>query len=248
MSYPQYPAQGGYPAMPAYPGYTDAEPPASGGTAITAGVLACLCGLFALWGAVQAFMLSAMSVEMFDAELTAGERARAESAIPGWTQTAGFIGGSVQLVIVGLLIGGAVLLFMKKAAGRWMVASGCALVILFSIASFILTWVVLDSMVEEFAGQGSSTGPSAQEAESVLGAAMVVGGIAMFFVLLPAIVTLVLALVRPTRRWCEQGTGSVSANVPPYGAPPPYAGHPPQQPGYPPQQPMAPEGYFQRPE
>ncbi|MBA0125431.1 hypothetical protein H0B56_07745 [Haloechinothrix sp. YIM 98757] len=241
MSYPQYPAQGGYPAMPAYPGYTDAEPPASGGTAITAGVLACLGGVFAAWGAVQAFMLSAMSVEMFDAELTAGERARVESAIPGWTQAAGFIGGSVQLVIVGLLIGGAVLLFMKKAAGRWMVASGCVLVILSSIVSFILTWVVLDSMVEEFAGQGSSTGAPAQEAESVLGAAMVVGGVAMFFVLLPAIVTLILALVRPTRRWCEQGTKPVTANMPPYGAPPPY-------PGYPPQQPMTPDPYSQRPE
>jgi hypothetical protein len=112
MSYQQYPGTGGYPAQ--YPG---AQPRPSGGTAITAGVLAVLGGLWHLLGLVRsvAYITGARAVP-FD----------------------GIISAVLSAAVSGCLITGGILLFLKKPAGRLSTIIGSGLAILLYVASVVL--------------------------------------------------------------------------------------------------------------
>lgn len=242
MTYPPYPAQGGYPVMPAHHGYAEGESPASGGTAITAGVLACLGGLFAVWSAVDAFGMAAAPASAFTAEMSTGEQ-QVEAAVPDWLVAAGIIGGIVHLAVVGLLIGGGILLFLRKSAGRWMVVAGCALVIVSMIATAVMMNSAFSSMLEDLEPAPGATTTETQVhqgGEAAVSFAMGLVVVVMLIFSIPALATGILALVPPTGRWCAQRSKQLQAQAPP---PPPYGGYTqaaPQPYGYGPMGPLPP--------
>ncbi|MBB4688455.1 hypothetical protein [Amycolatopsis jiangsuensis] len=163
--YPQQPygqQQQPYPAYPGGPGALQPKP--SGATAIIAGVLAILGGLFALFGVVGGAILLGHSGGVGP----------------------GLVALIVNLAQAGLLLYGAVALFMHKPAGRLCVLIGSGLAIAVSVVSVVLITVGV-----------SAVGGGAE----VIGA-----GIAGALVgLIPPIATLVLALVKPTVEWVSQG-------------------------------------------
>ncbi|WIV55836.1 hypothetical protein [Amycolatopsis nalaikhensis] len=90
-----------------------------------------------------------------------------------------------NLLLAALLLPGGILLFLRKPAGRMLTIVGCALAIVLTIASVVLNAVGVWYFA---AGIGGIH----------LGGAFV--GLVM--VLVPAGAALVLALVKPTARWC----------------------------------------------
>jgi hypothetical protein len=113
---PQYPGAPG--AMPPYPagGYGQDQQRPSGGTAITAGVLACL-------GAVWAIIAALINVSTLDAI------SGSSIAWVVWMQII------VMVIEVLTLAPGAVMLFRRMAIGRWLIAAGCALHIIQGIVA-----------------------------------------------------------------------------------------------------------------
>lgn len=218
MTYPQYPggdqsSGGQYPGgqypggqypgtVPSHPGYADGEPPASGGTAIAAGVLAILGGLWAIFQALAAFTTgAALQSEMTNSGLSPTEAAEVERMMPDWLTTASIGTGAAQILTAILLLVGPILLFLKKSVGRWMVVAGCVLAIASAVAAYIMVDIFMSEMirlVEERSGDAGG-------AEGMAGIMTAAGAIGAFIVAIPAIVTIVLALVPPTGRWCAQG-------------------------------------------
>lgn len=191
MTYPPPPGQ--YPAAPPpHPGqqYPVQQPP-SGGTAITAGVLAVLGGL---WGVV----IGVLNFGVLD---------RVTDDLK-WLV---ILQATVYIVEFVTLLPGAILLFLRKSAGRWLVATGSALHILQGIVALVV--LSSDDRLSRDLDGPAAIGSGA-------------GG--LLVVLSPAIATLVLALVPLTGRWCEWGK-----RTPPqqgqYQGPPPGYGQPPQQ-------------------
>ncbi|WP_153033346.1 hypothetical protein [Amycolatopsis sp. YIM 10] len=168
--YPQHPPGGGYPPQPypaGPPGYGMPPKPPSGGTAIAAGVLAVLGGLWSLYLLIDTIVLLA----------------RGEAPLPVWNY-------SMVVVLaaeVGLLLGGGIMLFVKKSAGRIMVAIGSGLVLLSYVAG-----IVVGALGVADAG-GTITG--VQFGGAIAGL-LILGA--------PPIATLVLALVPPTKRYLNQ--------------------------------------------
>lgn len=195
-AFPQSPGQ--YPAMPPMPQYPGAGGqqaglPPSGGTAITAGVLAVLGFLWATYCAIVAF---------------SGMGGLADNSL-AWVVWLSAIGYVLELLLLGP---GSILLFIRKPAGRWMVVIGCLLHI-------VLVTVTIIGTLSQAANALGNTG-----------AVAAVGGIAGFIVLVPAIATLVLALVPLTGRWIAWGSQppAPSYGQPPNYGPPPGYGQPPQ--------------------
>lgn len=149
--------------------------PPSGGTAITAGVLGILGAVWAIIATiVNLSALSQVGSQIGGSPL-------------GWVldmQTAVFI---IELLTLGP---GSIMLLVRQAAGRGLVAFGAAIHILQGIVVFavLLTY-----------SSGNSIG--------VTNGAFVGGGvIGLLIVLIPAIATLTLALVPLTGRWCAWRT------------------------------------------
>jgi hypothetical protein len=118
MTYQQYPGTGGYPAQ--YPG---SPPPPSGGTAITAGVLAILGGIWHVISLIgMVVILSRGGVTMFV-----------------------IVNGVLSAIIAGCLIAGGILLFMKKPAGRMSTVLGSGLAILTYVLAAVLVLVAAGS-------------------------------------------------------------------------------------------------------
>lgn len=197
---------GGYPQSqpPQYPSYPGNYPgggidqstkPPSGGTAITAGVLA---ALGAVWGAYAGI-----------SNLAATSDAADETAWIVWMQGIVFL---VELVTLGP---GAILMFLRKPVGRWLTAGGSALHIIQGVVALIgITSLVSDHISNSAAFLGA-------------------GAVGLVIVLLPAIATLVLALVPLTGRWLAWGSAR-SPQQPPQMQQPPYPPYQ-QNPPYPPQ-------------
>ncbi|MEV6770990.1 hypothetical protein AB0N05_20445 [Nocardia sp. NPDC051030] len=125
---PAYPQQSGYPpqqgfpqqgySQPGYPapGYPPAYPPPapSGGTAITAAVLATLLGLLAGLAGVVMIGVGATTKSKHDSY-----GSHSSSASDGLSSL--MLGLGVVVIVMGVLwFAGAMLLFARKAAGRWM--------------------------------------------------------------------------------------------------------------------------------
>jgi hypothetical protein len=203
---PAYPT-GGYPAA-GYPtaGYPQsggfpAQPP-SGGTAITAGVLAILGALWAI--AMAGINFTAIS------EINDG-------SIPASVNWVIWMQAVVAIFEVLTLGPGAILLFMRKPVGRWLVIAGCAL----HITQGIVAAVGLLS-------SGVLSADNSSSDSSTYRASFAVGGIfGLIVVLIPAIATLILASVPLTGKWCAWG--KQPANVQSYSVQPPYGTQPPQQ-------------------
>ncbi|RSN47974.1 hypothetical protein DMC64_12195 [Amycolatopsis sp. WAC 04197] len=183
MTFQHYPPQGGYPAPGAYPPPGMARQP-SGATGIIAGVLAILGGLWFLAGVVSHVVELSHYVISFLV-----------------------VGAVLDFVSAALLLGGGILLLVRKRAGRVLTVIGSAGAIGFVVLTFL------------FRAIGSSFYFS-------YGGVMLHFGFGwlLFVVLIPAIVTLVLALIPPTGRWlAAKDTAAQPQNF----------GYPPQ-PGYPP--------------
>ncbi|WP_217155057.1 hypothetical protein [[Mycobacterium] fortunisiensis] len=117
QGFPGYPPSGGYPPQP----YLMPTGEPSGGTAITAAVLAALGGVAGLVGGVLGAI--GLAVGSTEADLSGGVYAL-------------LIVGILFNFVFGLMIAtGAVMLFQRKMLGRWLVVSACALAILSSLLS-----------------------------------------------------------------------------------------------------------------
>jgi hypothetical protein len=198
------------PGFPAHPGFVDPPRQASGGTAITAGVLAILGGLWALVSMIGGFAIASLDSSDLDYSTynSVDGYSSGTYSVPDWLGTYGIILALVNLVVAVLLIVGAILLFMKKSAGRFMVAAGCGIVILIGVTG-IIVGAVMSADIE--GGMGGAA----------------IGGVIGFVALVPAIATLVLALVPPTGRWCAQNQAQ-PVGYPPVSPPGgfPQAGQP----------------------
>lgn len=159
------------PAYPSSPGGVEPAAKPSGGTAIAAGVLASLGGVWAIIFSI---------VDLRDASEFA------TSGVPHvwalWLQPIAYI---VEVVT---LLPGAILLLVRKPVGRWLVVAG-------SLVHIVQVIVVVSAMLSTVTDQAK-----------VPGQLVVSGGIiAVVVMLLPAIATLVLALVPLTGRWVNWG-------------------------------------------
>lgn len=167
----QYPyAQAGYPppGYPQYPGYPPPpQRPPSSGSAVTAIVLGIVIALFQLLASVGYFALSS--------DLSSAGNA-AEDWVPGYLM----VNGVARLVAAAAIATGAILLSMRKAAGRWTIAGA-------AIAFVVLQFV---EYVARSAADLSTSGASALST--------------VISVILP-IAVIVLALNNATRRWMEHG-------------------------------------------
>ncbi|MFI7115697.1 hypothetical protein [Amycolatopsis sp. NPDC049868] len=199
MTFQHYPPQGGYPAPGAYPPPGMARQP-SGATGIMAGIFAILGGLWFLAGVVSHVIELSHFVISFLV-----------------------IGAALDLVSAALLLGGGIMLLLRKRAGRVLTVIGAASAIGFVALAFLLR--AIDSHFHF----------------SYSGVLLNFGfGMTLFVVLIPAIVTLVLALIPPTARWLAAKNTAAGAVQPPNFGYPPQPGYPPapgaQQQGQPPAQ------------
>ncbi|WP_372661863.1 hypothetical protein [Amycolatopsis kentuckyensis] len=170
-----FPGQQPYPGQPSYPGgfagqpypaapypatgYGMQPPQPNGATAIIAGILAVLGGLASLLG------------------LIAGVIGIASLGFLHWL----FVVALVEnLILVGTLLPGGILLFLRKPVGRLLTIIGSGFAIFVQIATIVLDVV----------GIGHYS------------AGLLPGFLGLLLTLAPAIATLVLAIVKPTALWC----------------------------------------------
>jgi hypothetical protein len=92
-----------------------------------------------------------------------------------------------DLLIAGTLLPGGIMLFMRKPAGRMMTIVGSSLAILSFVVALVLA-AIGGGILGARLGGGLLAGTA-------------IGGVVL--VLVPAIVTLILAIVKPTARWCS---------------------------------------------
>lgn len=184
MNYPQYP--GGYNP---YPGYSTGMSAPSGGTAITAGVLACVGAVGQLLGGgiSLAFGLIGWQLDEYDTTGLFSE---------DWFQTWAIASGAISLVVAIVLGVGAIGMFSRKSFGRLLVVVGCAAVIVAEIVGF--------AIVRSFDGTDSLSGTLS-------------GGTSGLFGLIFPAVTAVLALLPMTSRWLAHTP--VAMMPQPYGYP-----------------------------
>lgn len=158
MSYPygQPPYQPGYPA-PAYaaaPGpYGYPQPAPSGGTGITAGILALLGALSSVGMAISMFILAAATSESSltnGAALATGARRRSSSSSSSSSGTdvdidfegVGIIWGILYLIVALALLVGGIMLLKRSSAGRITVIVACVAFLIVSIFGFGLTAII----------------------------------------------------------------------------------------------------------
>lgn len=132
--YPAQPAyQQGYPQPGAYPGgYPGGFPPApaspSGGTAISAAVLATLGALAGLGSGILALIsIAAIKSDSGLSNL---------SAISGEVYALLIVGSLASILFGAVLLAGAVTLIQRKMLGRWLIIGGCALAIVSNLIGF----------------------------------------------------------------------------------------------------------------
>ncbi|MFD8500507.1 hypothetical protein [Amycolatopsis sp. NPDC059657] len=168
MTYQQYPGQQ-YPG-PQYPHQQPPAPSPGGGTAITAAVLAILGGLVHLVGAVAGAVNLGSFVSVMSIVISVG----------------------VNPILAGLLIGGGIMIFLRKPAGRLNVIIGASLAIAVYATAIVF-------------------GAVGVYAHGIMPAAFV-----MLIAALPAVATVVLASLSSTARWLAPRP---VFPPPPYGVP-----------------------------
>jgi hypothetical protein len=142
-------------------------PKPSGATAIIAGVLAVLGGLLYLLGLIGSVVVLANV---------------------GFRYWQGILNLVEVLLLVGTLLPGGILLFLRKPLGRTLTIAGSGLAIAVTVISVVLNE----------AGVGNLSGG--------IGGVHLGGAIAgLVLVIVPAGATLTLAIVKPTALWCASG-------------------------------------------
>ncbi|WP_280435606.1 hypothetical protein [Nocardia carnea] len=165
MSYPygQPPHQPGYPAPgPSYPApayaaapgpYGYPQPAPSGGTGITAGILALLGALSSVGMAVSMFILTAATSESSltnGAALATGARRRSSSSSSSGKgpdididfEGVGIIWGILYLIVALALLVGGIMLLKRSSAGRITVIVACVAFVIISVFGFGLTAII----------------------------------------------------------------------------------------------------------
>ncbi|MFI9507728.1 hypothetical protein [Nocardia sp. NPDC052566] len=189
MSYPQ-----GYDP---YPQQVYNAPKPNGGTAIAAGVLACLGCIPHLFSGVFSIILAVTDIA---SDLTDYDTTGLFSK--GWFRPYFFVVGVVG-VLVGVALGvGAVALFLRKSFGRTLIVIACVAVVLLQVVGYVFT-------------AGLETSSTA-----------LTTGLSGFIGLIFPVITAVLALLPLTTRWLNYTPPAVypgpAAGYP--GAIPPYPG------------------------
>lgn len=218
-NYPSYPTGGGLPYPGMKPTEGGGEPPPSGGTGITAGVLAVLGGLALAVSAWVTFSFVDFTIR----DAPDNVQAQVEALFPGWFDGFTVAVGICAVVASLLLLVGSLLLLMRNGVGRWMVVGGSIITIGIAVA-----WLValpgLDADVEDALQRDFG-----QSLPDVATGSTRLGLIFMVYIL-PAVVTLVLALIPPTGRWIDAARRKPlpASTMPPSTMPPPFAPPPGQ--------------------
>lgn len=185
---PPYPApSGGFPGQPSYPGgYPQAPYPAPGYGMRPAKPSGVT--------AIIAGVLAVLGGLLYLVGLIGSVVTLASIGLFHWLF---LLAMARDVLIAGTLLPGGILLFLRKPTGRVLTIIGSGLAILLAFVS-----VVLDALgVWRFA---------AGIGEWYLGGPIV----ALLMVLIPAGATLVLAIVKPTARWCERAAPAVAGYPP----------------------------------
>ncbi len=103
------------------------------------------------------------------------------------------VGAVEYLLVAGTLLPGGILLFLHKPAGRTLTVVGSGIAILAIVVNFVLNLMGAAAIDGDFR-------------------AGLLGGIAL--VVVPAVATMVLALVKPTAMWCGIGVSPHSGRHP----------------------------------
>lgn len=209
MAYPDYPQGGMPPPMPV------SRQPASGGTAITAGVLAILGALFMALIAFVSFTIIDLIRQVWDqGGFDQREIGELEQYLPKWLDTFATATGAAYALASALLGIGAILLFTRTSVGRWMVVAGCVTAIALSVIGFFAGSVLAGDITEAARNRG-------EEVTSEVGFDAATYGSVTAFVILPALVTLILAALPATGRWIADRRQQPQAGPGGYEQPPP---------------------------
>jgi hypothetical protein len=166
------------PPGPHYQRPVPPQKPAGGGTAISAAVLSLLGSV------AQGYPFVTSTLEM-------GSNDEMLKHLPGWWHVYVLISWVLSFILtVGLLVGGIQLLRRRDYARR-MIIGACGIVIFTTVFGTIMMLAMRDKLAE-YAGVSAS----------FLSTVGIVGGL---IVLIFPIVTLVLTILPPTKRWCAQG-------------------------------------------
>jgi hypothetical protein len=212
VPYPQQP----YGFQPGY-GAPVFSPP--GGTAITAAVLSILGALSTFIGACVAWYAVSELTSMSEQRYGGGD-----SPLSGWIGVTTVVAVGDTVVAVVLLVGG-VLLLRRSLAGRMTVIVGCAAVIVICVISFLAVLAMTGALHAKLGSEYSSA----------MGTMMGMSAVRTLGPILFAGATMVLALLKQTKEWCEYkpppvgmvGPGGYPGPVGPAG-PGGYPGYPPQ--------------------
>ncbi|MFF2390970.1 hypothetical protein [Nocardia sp. NPDC058114] len=202
---------------------------------MTAAILALLGG-FAAFGGVVMYVVNTLR---FDA------RWLAWGLVPGWASIVTAVLLVIDLVASIMLVSGAILIFRKRNPGRVLVVLGC-LGVIGTYALGALSTVIqlmdyrfpLSRQLEAILGNSSI--------DSILGADVDIPWAISLLMMVFPVITVVLAVLPSTKRWCRGGADRRPAGWAP-GAPTmqPY---PMPRPGMPPTGGYgAPQGHWQQP-
>jgi hypothetical protein len=161
-----------------YPNQGVVTPRPSGGTAITSAVLAIVGAIGQLLGAVGSLIA-----------VTAFADLKEFDDLPGWTTPYFLVAGTVSLVAGISLLTGAIMLLTKKLSGRIWIGLGCVIVLVFGVAGFIAGKAIEDSF------NSTTSMPAGTD----------FGYVGLVFLIFP-IITLVLAWLPATEKYCAQST------------------------------------------
>ncbi|MGY0500808.1 hypothetical protein ACWZHB_20170 [Nocardia sp. FBN12] len=169
-----------------------AQRPATGGTAVTAAILALLGGLAAFGGVV----MYAANTLRFDSPWFGW------GIVPGWTSIVTVLLLVIDVVAAVMLLAGAALILRRRKAGPTLVILGC----LGEIGTFVLGGL---STVIQLLDYGL---PLSRQLEAILGNSsinLLLGAdvdihwaVSLFMMVFP-VLTFVLAVLPTTRRWCR---------------------------------------------
>ncbi len=211
-----------------------AQRPATGGTAITAAILATLGGLAGLGGV----LMYVVNTVRFDSPVFGW------GFMPGWVSIVVAVSFVVDLVAAVMLLVGAAQVFGRRGSGPMLVALGCfGVIVAYLLGVFTGLVLSLEYDLPIISGQSSIFGNTS--VDTMLGAYVDIPWAISLLVMVFPVVTFVLAVLPSTRRWCRGAAarpGWPAQGAQPYPAGPhpgayhpgnpPYQGQPQAMPGY----------------
>ncbi len=207
-----------------------AQRPATGGTAMTAAILATLGGLAGLGGV----LMYVVNTVRFDSPVFGW------GFMPGWVSIVVAVSFVLDLVAAVMLLVGAAQVFGRRGSGPTLVALGCfGVIVAYLLGAFTGLVLSLEYDFPLISEQSSIFGNTS--VDSMLGAYVEIPWAISLLVMVFPLVTFTLAVLPSTRRWCRGARpGWPAQGAQPYGMPPgayhpgnpPYPGQQQPVPGY----------------